>query len=279
MSLYDLLRRPAPYAPSTRAFWDDPYIAKNMLAFHLDPQEEAASRKPETIKDSVAFIKACYPPKTHRTLLDLGCGPGLYADLFEQAGYEVTGIDLSRFSVEYAKSTNPRVTYHIGNYLELDAVDQYDLMVLIYCDFAVLNPTDRKTLLKKIHRALKEDGVLLFDVFTTSYVERLEAYQSWSHVEKDGFFSPEPHLLFSSRTLYLDHVFGEQYVLFHETGQSSTIRVWNQGFTPRTLDAELVGTGLARCALFQDFTGKPYEPDADTMMVCVTKDKVEDDMR
>ncbi len=275
MKLYELLKPPFPYEPSTRAFWDDPYIAKNMLAFHLDPNEEAASRKLKTIHDSVAFMTDSYPPTSHRNVLDLGCGPGLYANLFEQAGYQVTGIDLSKSSIEYAQSVNPRVSYHVGNYLDLDAVEAYDLIVLIYCDFAVLKPTDRNLLLSKIHRALKKEGVFLFDVFTTSYVERLEPYQSWSHEKKDGFFSPKPHLLFSSRTRYPNFVFGEQYVLLEETGQSSSIHVWNQGFTPKMIDAELEGTGLKRCALYQDFTGNPYDPALDTIMVTVTKDKEE----
>ena len=38
-------------------------------------------------------------------LLDLGCGPGIYAELFYQYGYQVTGIDLSKRSISYAQAS------------------------------------------------------------------------------------------------------------------------------------------------------------------------------
>ncbi len=34
-----------------------------------------------------------------RRVLDLGCGPGLYARRLEAAGADVTGVDLSRVSI------------------------------------------------------------------------------------------------------------------------------------------------------------------------------------
>ena len=44
-----LLRRPALFAPGTSHFWTDPHISRQMLAAHLDPTTDAASRRPATI--------------------------------------------------------------------------------------------------------------------------------------------------------------------------------------------------------------------------------------
>ena len=83
--------KPELYAPSTSAFWDDEHISKGMLEAHLDPNWEAASRKHEFIDESVKWIESIAPSSQYRELLDLGCGPGLYAERFSNIGYSVTG--------------------------------------------------------------------------------------------------------------------------------------------------------------------------------------------
>ena len=48
--------RPALFAPHAASFWDDPYISRQLLAAHLDPGTDAASRRPDTIDRSVAVL-------------------------------------------------------------------------------------------------------------------------------------------------------------------------------------------------------------------------------
>lgn len=57
--------KPRLYTPSLNKFWDDEDISKGMLEAHLDPNWDAATRKPKWLD---------------KFLLDLGCGPGLYAE-------------------------------------------------------------------------------------------------------------------------------------------------------------------------------------------------------
>ena len=94
--------KPAPFTPGETLFWDDPHISAQMLAAHLDPTTDAASRRPETIERSVAWIVKTLGLRPGAKLLDLGCGPGLYAARLAQWGLDVTGIDYSRRSIDYA---------------------------------------------------------------------------------------------------------------------------------------------------------------------------------
>lgn len=59
-----------------------------------------------------------------KKLLDLGCGPGLYAELFDDRGFQVTGLDFSRRSVQYAREhaagTKRDIRYEYKNYLDMD---------------------------------------------------------------------------------------------------------------------------------------------------------------
>ncbi|MEN6435299.1 MAG: hypothetical protein ABFD58_05710, partial [Anaerolineaceae bacterium] len=86
-SIRDLQKKPLPYTMGEPLFWNDPYISKQMLIAHLDPITDAASRKPETIDKSVSWIIQESNIKPGNSVLDLGCGPGLYASRLAQKGF------------------------------------------------------------------------------------------------------------------------------------------------------------------------------------------------
>ena len=137
--LLQLQEKPDPFAPGEPLFWDDLHISSQMLAVHLNPEIDTASRKAETIERSVNWLIKTLGLKTGASLLDLGCGPGLYASRFARAGYRVTGVDYSHRSIEYASNTakenNLEIIYRYENYLELKDENQYDAAFLIYGDF------------------------------------------------------------------------------------------------------------------------------------------------
>ena len=118
------LAEPVLYAQSGAAFWDDEHISQSMLQAHLAPEFEGASRTWSFMDDSAAWIALRMPPKAYPHLLDVGCGPGLYAERFARAGYEVTGVDISGRSLAYAQASAAEaglaVTYSCQDYLTLD---------------------------------------------------------------------------------------------------------------------------------------------------------------
>ena len=75
--LQQLQQRPEPFTPGAPLFWDDPHISKGMLAAHLNPNTEAASRRPEVIDRSVAWLVDTLGLREGDAVVDLGCGPGL----------------------------------------------------------------------------------------------------------------------------------------------------------------------------------------------------------
>ncbi len=157
-SISGYLHKPKLFAKSTSPFWDDPHISEQMLTAHLDPKQDAASRKHATIDKSVDWITKKSGLGNQDRVLDLGCGPGLYCVRFVQKGSKVTGIDYSKRSVQYAtgyaQQNRLDVDYIHGNYLTISYPQDFDLIVLIYCDFGVLSDQDRDLILRKIHRSL-----------------------------------------------------------------------------------------------------------------------------
>ena len=267
-------KKPEIYAPSTVKFWDDEHISKMMLESHLDTSHEAASRSPEFLDKSVEWITTIAPPSKGNRLLDLGCGPGLYTQRLHQKGYEVTGVDFSKRSINYAttkaQENNWSIEYIYKNYLDIDYENEFDVIIMIYCDFAVLSPNQRDTILKKIKKALKDGGKFIFDVFTpANYFDKTQDKNDW-FISGPDFWSAEEHLCLESHFIYPSNARCDQYVLIMED-KVEVVRVWDQPFTPETISPELNSVGFRKIEIFSDVSGIPYYEQSSTMAIVVTK--------
>ncbi|MFT3891062.1 MAG: class I SAM-dependent methyltransferase [Anaerolineales bacterium] len=265
--LIALQEKPAPFTPGEPLFWNDPHISSQMLKFHLDPDTEAASRRPEIIDRTVNWLIETLGLKTGASLLDLGCGPGLYTSRFARAGFHVNGLDFSRRSIEYATkyaSENAlNINYRYQNYLDLTDENCYDAIFLIYGDFCPLSPEQRKQLLQNISRALKPNGKFVLDVSTRELRKKYGNKNGWYAVQS-GFWKPGPHLVleegfdYPEQSLWLD-----QYTTLEVDGKVSVYRNWFQDYTPETITAELSQNGFDVDGFWGDLTGTPYTPDSE----------------
>jgi len=265
--LIELQQKPALFTPGEALFWDDPYISIQMLEAHLNPTIEAASRRPETIDRSVKWMIEALMLKAGDPILDLGCGPGLYASRFAQAGLQVTGVDYSHRSIEYAsnyaKENSLNITYRYQNYLELSDENQYDAVLLIYGDFCPLNPQQRATLLQNVYRALKPDGKFVLDVSTRECRRKYGSKNGWCALES-GFWKPGPHLLLEEGFDYPEQsIWLDQYTVIEANGKVSVYRNWFQDYTPESITAELAQGGFCVEGLWSDLTGQLYTPDSE----------------
>lgn len=265
--LIELQQKPAPFTPGEPLFWNDPHISTQMLDAHLNPNIDAASRRPETINHSVKWLIETLGLKTGDSLLDLGCGPGLYASRFARAGLQVTGVDYSHRSLDYAdryaKENQLNITYRYQNYLELSDEAQYDAALLIYGDLCPLNPEQRSTLLKNIHRALKPNGRFVLDVTTRVHRRKYGNKNGW-YASAGGFWKPGPHLVleegfdYPGQSIWLD-----QYTVIEADGNVFVYRNWFQDYTPESITKELAQAGFAVESLCGDLTGQAYTQDSE----------------
>ena len=265
--LIHLQQKPAPFEPGEPLFWNDLHISTQMLKVHLDPDIEAASRRPETIDHSVQWIMETLTLKTGDTVLDLGCGPGLYASRFARAGLQVTGVDYSHRSIDYAslyaRENNLNIQYRYQNYLELDDENLYDAILLIYGDFCPLDPKQRATLMKNVSRALKPGGRFVLDVTTREHRKKNGNKNNWYAV-KSGFWKPGPHLVLEEGFDYPEQsIWLDQYTVIEGGGEVSVYRNWFQDYTPETITGELDQGGFSVESLWGNLTGLQYTPDSE----------------
>jgi len=269
--------KPELYAESSSKFWDDENISKYMLEAHLNSEWEAASRKHKFIEESVDWINKVAPSNQYPDILDLGCGPGLYAVCLHKKGYNVTGIDYSKRSIEYAKEVAMKnqfkINYIYQNYLEIDYDQQYDIIILIYCDFACLSFENRSELLKRIYKALKPGGKLIFDVFTINEYANQKESHYWYLNEGPGFWKDKTHLCLESKYIYEKNMQLDQYIVIDEEYHVEVYRVWNVGYTKETLINEVAPIGFMKMEIFSDVRGKPFEEQSNTLCIILEKKK------
>jgi len=270
------LSKPALYAPSTKRFWDDVHISKALLEAHLNPNWDAASRKFDFIDRSVKWIASIMPPESYPALLDLGCGPGLYAERFDQAGYRVTGLDFSMRSIEYAQAqaiaSKREIAYFYQDYLTMDYEACFDLITLIYCDFGVLSTQDRSTLLSKIYHALKPNGRFVVDVFTPVQHQGKEESKTWQSCEGGGFWDQDSHVCLQAFYRYdQDGTVLNQTVVIKEDSVEC-YHIWEHCFTKAGLLAEAEAAGFRCTGLYGDVAGKQYTEDGSVICAVFTKD-------
>lgn len=273
-TLVSMLKKPPLYTKTTIPFWDDEHISKQMLKAHLDPCFEGASRKHSFIEKSVSWIKEMIPAADNRQLIDIGCGPGIYAEKFAEAGYQVTGIDFSRRSIDYAVSSadkkNLDICYSCQNYLQLDLDKTFDIATMIYCDYGVLSSADRMRLMRTVYNCLRPGGKFLLDVFTNVPYERFIETQSWELCEHGSFWSKEPHIAFYGKYKYPNNATLEHTAVISE----NTVRnyyLWNTYFSPEALRNEAASIGFKVCGLFGDVAGAAYTEKSPTIAILLEK--------
>lgn len=273
--LIELQQKPEPFTPGEALFWDDPHISAQMLEAHLNPDIDAASRRPDTIDCSVKWLIETLELQVGDSILDLGCGPGLYASRFARAGLQVTGVDYSRRSLEYAskyaEENNLEIAYRYQNYLELNDENEYEAAFLIYGDFCPLSPEQRARLLQNVYRALKPNGNFVLDVSTRECRKKHGINNRWSTL-KSGFCKPGPHLLLEDGFEYPElSIWLDQFVVIEANGKVSVYRNWFQDYTPESITAELVQSGFSVESLWGDLTGQSCTPASEWIGVITHK--------
>jgi ubiquinone/menaquinone biosynthesis C-methylase UbiE len=267
IALKEAIAKPRSYQKSTAKFWDDPHISTQMLNFHLDPEVEAASKKAETIKAETGFIIKTIQLNQTKTVIDLGCGPGLYVDEFAKAAGSVLGIDLSQNSIDYACKTilphHKNLSFKQMNYLTLQDESLYDLATLIYYDFGALNLQEQDDLLTRVHRSLKKNGTLVLDVLTDQARHEesmdLKFYQN-------GFWSSEPYVEIHRKFVFKDPLIrADQYTLIDESGHVRIIRNYDRLYTMSEITNLLMDHGFRITGIYRNLQGDPLTVESTTM--------------
>ncbi len=90
--------------------------------------------------------------------LELGCGSGIFTQMFDQTGATVVAVDISPDLIEIARQRNPGASFICGSFEDQIFEQQFDSIV----GSSVLHHLDVDAALEKCMALLKPGGVIAF---------------------------------------------------------------------------------------------------------------------
>jgi cyclopropane fatty-acyl-phospholipid synthase-like methyltransferase len=268
--------RPKPFEFYTASdLWTDRYTSEQMLSYHLNADVDLSSRNSDFIDRSVDWIVSNFAVGSGTKIADFGCGPGLYATRLAQEGADVTGIDFSKRSIQYAQEVAAKegldIHYVNQNYLEFETDERFDLVLMIMCDFCALSPKQRQTMLDKFHTVLKPHGAVLLDVYTLAAFDSKEEGATYERNALYGFWSPDDYYGFLNTFKYADDkVVLDKHTIVEES-RVRTVYNWLQHFSPEKLKGEFAKSGFTAEKLCSDVAGSEFDPEGMELAIVAKK--------
>lgn len=205
-----------------------------------------------------------FPKKAKgKRLLELACGTGVQSVRFAQAGFNVTGLDLSKEMLDLAQnradSTRQTIDFVEGNMLDLSQLGQFDL-VTCYSDSLcyMADEVEVGDVFVQVANHLSDDGVFIFDVHSTYQTDKV--FPGYSHHENaedfamvwDTYADEPPHSVVHELTFFIKEEDGS-FSRHDEVHEERTYDIL-------TYDVLLEQAGFTDVKVYADFEDK--EPTA-----------------
>lgn len=262
--LYDISKRPEPFSRYTvKELWTRPHLAQQMLTYHLSQDTDLASRRFDSIDRVVEWIDAQLD-LSEKSVCDLGCGPGLYAQRFASKGARVTGVDFSTHSLDFANTQGPQAIRYIeADYLADDLPTGFDVVTLIYTDLCALSAEKRKKLLGRMRRILNPGGHIVLDVAGIGSFANKEEMTIIEPNLMGGFWSATDYVGIQRVFVYPENYLSLDHYLIVQPNEAWQIYNWTQHFSPASLEKELHNAGFKIDEMAGDLSGTPLKSESD----------------
>jgi len=145
-----------------KGWFNSPYYHK--LYFQRDEKEAE-----QFIERLLDYLK----PQPGSRMLDVACGRGRHSRFLAAQGYDVTGIDISFDSIEYAKQFETDKLHFYQHDMRLPAwINYFDYAFNFFTSFGYFNTRrEHDDAMRTIVQSLKPSGLLMFDYLNVHYVE------------------------------------------------------------------------------------------------------------
>jgi len=277
MKISDIVQRqaePQPWSEGDNIPWNEPGFSQRMLKEHLSQEHDAASRRSAIIDRHVHWIDAHLLQSQPSSILDLGCGPGLYASRLAKLGHTCTGIDFSPASIRYARQqATAGNTYIEADIRQASFSAGYDLVMLIFGEFNVFRPADARVILLKAWQALKPGGILLLEPHTFAAVRAMGDQPSRWYSTASGLFADQPHLCLqecrwdeTSRAITWRY-----YIIDAAAGEVNRYASSMQAYSDEQYRQVLNDCGFEAAAFYPSLAGETIPGQEDLMAVTARK--------
>jgi ubiquinone/menaquinone biosynthesis C-methylase UbiE len=264
LKIYARADEPLPWDTGSDFPWDDPEFGRRTLAEHLDENHGAASRSSRERQMQIDWLwhKLALEPGQH--VVDITCGPGLYAVELARRGCIVTGIDINPAAIEYAtelasrQGVADRCTFIRQDVRDMaDYQAQFDAALFLYEQLAVYSTPEAQLLLEKVARSLKPGGRVAVELLNQDNVDKTDS--SWWFTDDSGLWGDSPFLHLGER-MWDDELQAslERYHIIHlESGQLKQYTLFDQTYAVSNMAAMMQQTGFSHVEHYLNWAGLP----------------------
>lgn len=106
-------------------------------------------------------------------VLDLACGRGRHVKHFVESGFDTTGVDISRESIEDARTLVPGAAFHVADMRTVVAREAFDGICCLFTSLGYFTTKqDDQLVFDAVAAALKPKGRFVLDFMNTEAVVR-----------------------------------------------------------------------------------------------------------
>ena len=244
--------------------WDEPDFSERMLREHLDESHGAASRPTAERTVQIDWLWSKLQLESGQKLLDVTCGPGLYAVAFAKQGLAVTGVDFSPAAVAYARqlaekeAIGSRCHFYQQDIRQMKlSKSNFNAAILLYGQLAVFRREEAQAILAAIKQQLKPGGKLCIELLNPDKIDRDNS--QWWFTDDMGLWGDTPFLHLGERFwLPEGQTSVERYYIVHlETGELTQVELCDQSYQPEEIAAMMWQAGFSAVDIYKDWDQLP----------------------
>jgi len=237
------------------SWFDSPYYD---LLYKDRDQEEAD----KFIKNLVNYLH----PIPNSNMLDIACGKGRHAISLNKMGHTVSGFDLSRNSIAFAKKhENNSLSFSVHDMRRPFMVNYYDVIFNLFTSFGYFeNDKENRAVLTNIYNALKPGGIFVLDFMNME--KTIQCLLEHNEKAVDGVKFIVNKSIDKDQFL-VKQIYVEDGALKYNFEEKIKI------FTQDTLRKYVTECGFEILRIFGDYNLNDFDPSVSDRLILISKKK------
>ncbi|TMD64157.1 MAG: class I SAM-dependent methyltransferase [Chloroflexi bacterium] len=232
---------------------------------YLELYDETLRERTPVEIDQLERLLRLRPPVQ---ILDLPCGQGRHAVELARRGYAVTGVDLSPYLLEVAKTRGSeagvRVDWRLGDMRQATVGDHFDLILNLFTSFGYFaDAADDRLVIRAAGAMLKPGGRFLLEVVNGDRIMANFEAREWFTVGQIAVMERRS-LDVSTRRLVVERTVSSN------DGSEVTVHALRL-YGGRDLLEMLTAEGFATVDLYGDWNGEPLTAESLRVLAVGTK--------
>lgn len=223
------------------SMWTSEKFSNFVFNSFINPEIPGGGKNNEQIEEYVDLIQK--NTTINKNLLDIGCGVGFYCEKLSDLGFNVTGVDISKKLISYAKEqtlkNNSKINYICDDIFNVSFDKKFDVIIILYKTYATFSEQDRVKLLSKLYSLLSEDGLLILDVPPVEEFKQYNEINLWMYLDEGNIIIDEACLNLISNKKYPDNVLLSNTIYITEENEIYQFNDWLKFFTEDEIKKEL----------------------------------------